>query len=141
MDTLQAAILRVKLPYLKEYLTARRKAAAEYDKELKDLSDRIETPYCIPASTHVFHQYTLKVKDGQRDPLQQYLKEKGIPTMIYYPFPLQEQPAFKYSGRIGSDLSESVKLCRSVLSLPMHTELDEEQIEYIIEQIQNYEFK
>jgi dTDP-4-amino-4,6-dideoxygalactose transaminase len=141
LDTLQAAILKVKLPYLQSYITARRKAAAIYDQGLKALSDRIETPYCIPVSTHVFHQYTLKVKNGQRDSLQQYLKEKGIPTMIYYPFPLQEQPAFKNRVRTGSDLSESVKLCRSVLSLPMHTELEDTQTAYIIEQIKNYEFK
>jgi dTDP-4-amino-4,6-dideoxygalactose transaminase len=98
-----------------------------------------EIPECIPASTHVYHQYTLKVKQNRRDDLQKYLKEKGVPTMIYYPAPLHKQPAFRGVIRIGSDLGETEKLCKSVLSLPIHTELDEEQIRYITDLLVNYE--
>jgi dTDP-4-amino-4,6-dideoxygalactose transaminase len=139
LDTLQAAILKVKLPYLDAFIQARRKAAAAYDSGLKPLAAAIETPVCIPASTHVYHQYTLQVKHGRRDGLQKYLNEKGIPAMLYYPLPVHRQPAFKGIAKPGGDLSESEKLCRSVLSLPMHTELDDEQIEYIVSQIVNYE--
>jgi dTDP-4-amino-4,6-dideoxygalactose transaminase len=139
LDTLQAAIIRTKLPYLDTYIQARRKAAEVYDAGLEALADRLETPYCIPASTHVYHQYTLKIKHGKRDGLQQYLKAHGIPAMLYYPLPIHRQPAFKDFVKTGGDLSESEKLCQSVLSLPMHTELDDEQLQYIISQIVNYE--
>jgi dTDP-4-amino-4,6-dideoxygalactose transaminase len=138
LDTLQAAILKVKLPYLTSYNQARIKAAQEYNAQLEPLTDLLEIPCCTPQSTHVYHQYTLKIK-RDRDHLQKYLKEKGIPTMIYYPLPLHHQPAFKNRIKTGRDLSESEKLCKSVLSLPMHTELDDEQIQYIINQLRNYE--
>lgn len=126
---------------------ARQKVAAQYNEGLKTLTNLLETPCHIPNSTHVYNQYTLKIKHNRRDDLQKYLKEKGVPTMVYYPLSLQQQPAFCHCGldrqspiiRIGSDLSETEQLCQSVLSLPMHTELDEEQIRYIIEQIMKYE--
>ncbi|MDR0542675.1 MAG: DegT/DnrJ/EryC1/StrS family aminotransferase [Dysgonamonadaceae bacterium] len=137
LDTLQAAVLRVKLPCLPAWILARRKAASLYDAGLKNLS-RIETPECIPSSTHVYHQYTLKIGKGQRDGLQQYLKAKGIPSMVYYPLPLQEQPAFRKIVRIGGDMSATEMLCRSVLSLPMHTELTGEQIKKIVEEMKSY---
>jgi dTDP-4-amino-4,6-dideoxygalactose transaminase len=139
LDTLQAAILSVKLPHLQDYIQARSKSAAEYSAGLKSLTNLLEIPYCIPHSTHVYNQYTLKIKDNRRNDLQKYLKEKGIPTMIYYPLPLHKQPAFKDIIRIGSDLSASEALCESVLSLPMHTELEESQISYIINQLIGYE--
>jgi len=138
LDTLQAAVLQVKLSYLDDYIQLRRKLAIKYDAGLKLLSSRFETPYCIPESNHVYNQYTLTVKEN-RDRLQQYLKEKGIPTTVYYPLPLHFQPAFKDMVRIAGDLSVSEKLCRSVLSLPMHTETDDEQTEYIINQLLEYE--
>ena len=138
LDTLQAAVLQVKLTYLDDYIQSRKKLANRYDAGLKSLNDRFETPYCIPQSGHVYNQYTLTVKEN-RDGLQQYLKEKGIPTTVYYPLPLHFQPAFKDLVRIAGDLSVSEKLCRSVLSLPMHTEADEEQTEYIINQLIRYE--
>jgi dTDP-4-amino-4,6-dideoxygalactose transaminase len=139
LDTLQAAILRTKLPQLPSYSEARRKTAGQYDTGLKSITNWLEIPYCIPQSTHVYHQYTLKVKPEKRTDLQRYLKEKGVPTMIYYPLPLHHQPAFKNIVKIGNDLSETEKLCQSVLSLPMHTELDDEQTQFIISQIRNYE--
>jgi len=138
LDTLQAAVLRVKLAHLEEYTQSRRQLAGWYDKGLKTLSNRFDIPYCIPESTHVYNQYTLTVKEN-RDDLQQYLKEKGVPATVYYPLPLHFQQAFKNLVRIGGDLSVSEKLCRSALSLPMHTEADEEQAEYIINQLIRYE--
>lgn len=138
LDTLQAAVLQVKLTYLDDYIQSRKKLANRYDAGLKSLNDRFETPYCIPQSGHVYNQYTLTVKEN-RDGLQQYLKEKGVPTTVYYPLPLHFQPAFKDLVRIAGDLSVSEKLCYSVLSLPMHTEVDEEQTEYIINQLIRYE--
>ena len=137
LDTLQAAILRVKLPHLPSYISARRKAAADYAAGLKTVS-WIETPECLPTSTHVYHQYTIKIRNGWRDNLRQYLQSQGIPTSIYYPFPLQEQPAFRDIVRTAGDLSQTEMLCRSVLSLPMHTELDKEQIATIVEKIVQY---
>ena len=137
LDTLQAAVLRVKLPHLASYIFARRKAAAAYDTGLNALA-WIETPACIPASTHVFHQYTIKIRNGQRDNVRQYLKTQGIPTMVYYPLPLHEQPAFRNIVRRVGNLIETETLCQSVLSLPMHTELSNEQIATIIEKITSY---
>ena len=136
LDTLQAALLQVKLSYLDDYIQSRRKLANLYDAGLKSLSDRFNIPYCIPESSHVYNQYTLIVKED-RDDLQKYLKEKAVPTTVYYPLPLHFQPAFKDLVRIVGDLSVSENLCRSVLSLPMHTEADEEQAQYIINQLLN----
>ena len=138
LDTIQAAILQVKLLYLDSYIHKRQAMANAYNDGLKPLADWLEIPYCIPDSRHVYNQYTLKIKKN-RDKLQSYLKEKGIPTTVYYPLPLHHQPAFKHLTRIGSDLSVSEKLCRTVLSLPMHTEANEEQIQYIINQFMHYE--
>jgi len=139
LDTLQAAILNVKLAHLDNYIQARRKVAQAYDEALETRTDLYEIPSLSSNSTHVYHQYTLKVKQNKRDDLQKYLKEKGVPTMIYYPHPLHKQPAFRGIIRIGSDLSETGKLCQSALALPMHTELDEEQMNYITNLLVNYE--
>ena len=139
LDTLQAAILNVKLSHLNEYIQSHQKVAQIYNESLEARTDLYEIPQCSPLSTHVYHQYTLKVKQNKRDDLQKYLKEKGVPTMIYYPYPLHKQPAFRGVIRIGSDLSETQKLCQSVLALPIHTELDEEQIHYITDLLVNYE--
>ena len=138
LDTLQAAVLLVKLTYLDNYIHSRRKMAKMYDDGLKLLNDRFEIPYCIPESSHVYNQYTMIVK-GNRDNLQKYLKEKSIPTMVYYPLPLHFQPAFTDRIRISGNLNVSEKLCQSALSLPMHTEVDEEQVQYIINQLTRYE--
>jgi dTDP-4-amino-4,6-dideoxygalactose transaminase len=139
LDTLQAAVLNVKLPYLNTYIEVRQKVAQAYNEALAARTDLYETPVCIPNSTHVYHQYTLKVKQNKRDDLQKYLKEKGVPTMIYYPNPLHKQSAFRGRIRIGGDLSETENLCKSVLSLPIHTELKEDQIHYITDLLVNYE--
>ena len=137
LDTLQAAVLDVKLPHLEEFTVARQQVAKRYD-EAFDQDSRWQIPSKAPYSTHVYHQYTLQVADGKRDDLQQYLKEKGIPSMVYYPLPLHKQAALYGFSRIGSVLSVSEKLVQSVLSLPIHTEMTDEEVDYIIETVRNY---
>ena len=137
LDTLQAAILRVKLKHLDDYHRRRQEAAAWYDSTLSDISE-IEVPARSPFSTHIFHQYTLKVNAARRDDLKQFLQEKEIPAQIYYPVPLHLQRAYEDLGFKAGDLPVSEGLCGKVLSLPMHTELEEEQLAYISEQIQTF---
>lgn len=137
LDTLQAVVLDVKLPHLEEFTAARQQVAKRYD-EAFDQDSRWQIPCKAPYSTHVYHQYTLQIADGKRDDLQQYLKEKGIPSMVYYPLPLHKQTAFYGFSRIGSVLSVSEKLVQSVLSLPIHTEMTDEEVDYIIETVRNY---
>ncbi|GHU69106.1 cell surface polysaccharide biosynthesis protein [Bacteroidia bacterium] len=130
LDTIQAAILDVKLKHLDEFITARQTAASSYLSKLESIN-WIETPVCIPSSTHTYNQFTIKITNKKRDNVQQQVKNQGIPTMIYYPLPLHQQPAYQEIVRIGSDLSISEKLCKSVLSLPMHSELTEQQFAII----------
>ena len=138
LDTLQAAILNVKLQHLEEYIHARQQAAKIYSEGLAGISG-ITLPKEMPYSTHVYHQYTLKVKNGKRNALKSFLSEKGIPSMIYYPLPLNEQNAFKKITRTAENLDVSKELAESVLSLPMHTELTAEEQEYIIASIKNFQ--
>jgi dTDP-4-amino-4,6-dideoxygalactose transaminase len=132
LDTIQAAILNVKLARLREYEKARNVAAERYDNILGDC-DWLEIPERNPQSTHVFHQYTIKIKEGKeiRDNLRKSMSEKGIPTMIYYPIPLHLQKAFATEGIGNGSFPVSEKLCDSVLSLPIHTEMTEEMVLYI----------
>jgi dTDP-4-amino-4,6-dideoxygalactose transaminase len=138
LDTLQAAVLLVKLAYLDEYIQSRIKLANFYNAGLRLLNGRFEIPSCISVSSHVYNQYTLIIKEN-RDDLQNYLKEKSIQTTVYYPLPLHFQPAFKDLIRTAGDLNIAENLCCSVLSLPMHTEVEAEQTEYIINQLISYE--
>jgi len=137
LDTIQAAILNQKLTYFDQYNQARQKAANFYDTHLSEINE-IDIPHKNPISSHVYHQYTIKVKNGKRDVLKDYLTQHNIPSMIYYPIPLHHQPAYKNLGRRVGDSPVSVQLCEEVLSLPMHTELDEEQQSYIVETIMNF---
>mgnify|MGYP000131104805 FL=1 len=137
LDTIQAAILDVKLKYLNEYNLARNEAARYYTIQLKDV-EGIVFPEEKAYSTHVYHQYTLKVKGGKRDTLKKFLEEDGIPSMIYYPLPLQEQEAFRQIARSTGDLHESSRLASSVLSLPMHTELTREQQDIVIDRVKKF---
>ncbi len=130
LDTVQAAILRVKLPHLDEYNRARRTAAEKYNAALSELSD-IETPATTAFTNHIFHQYTLKVKNGRRDALKRHLDEQGIPNMVYYPIPLHQQKAFAPYMTENDEFPISEAISGEVLSLPMHTELDDEQISRI----------
>jgi UDP-2-acetamido-2-deoxy-ribo-hexuluronate aminotransferase len=129
LDALQAGVLDIKLAKLDSYSAARNRAAKAYDKAFKSVKD-LEIPYRAKNSTHVFHQYTLKVKNGKRADLQAYLTEKGIPSMIYYPVPLYKQPAFApYWNGIALPVTE--QLCTEVMSLPMHTELSPDVLKQI----------
>ncbi|MDX2429804.1 MAG: DegT/DnrJ/EryC1/StrS family aminotransferase [Bacteroides sp.] len=134
LDTVQAAILRVKLKHLDEYHLARQKAAAFYDGALSGIEE-IQIPVRSSFSTHIFHQYTLQMPPERRDSLKQYLNEKRIPSMVYYPVPLHLQRAYKDIGYKEGDLPVSEQLSGKVLSLPMHTELEEEQLAYICQEI------
>lgn len=130
LDTIQAVILNAKLKHLDEYAAARRKAADYYDKAFAG-NPKIKTPARSKHSTHVFHQYTLQLNGVNRDKVREGLAEKGIPAMIYYPIPLHMQKAFKSDRFKEGSFPVTEKLCASVLSLPMHTELDEETLSYI----------
>jgi dTDP-4-amino-4,6-dideoxygalactose transaminase len=130
LDSLQAAILKVKLKYLDTYAAARKKSADFYDNAFKDHS-KLKIPSRYSKSTHVFHQYTLVTKDIDRNALQQHLQSKGIPAMIYYPVPLHLQKAYQDPRYKEGDFPVTEELSHKVISLPMHTELDEEQLEYI----------
>jgi dTDP-4-amino-4,6-dideoxygalactose transaminase len=132
LDTIQAAILNVKLARLREYEGARNRAADMYDNILGNF-DWLEIPFRNPRSTHVFHQYTLKIKGGKemRDNLRKKMAEKGIPTMVYYPIPLHLQQAFANEGMGVGTFQVSEGLCDSVLSLPIHTEMTDELVDYI----------
>lgn len=137
LDTLQAAVLNAKLPHLEEFAASRRKVARRYDEAFGN-DERWTIPYQAPYSTHVYHQYTLQVAGNRRDDLQQYLKSKGIPSMVYYPIPLHKQPAFYGFSRNGSSLNVSEHLVTSVLSLPIHTEMTDDEIDYLIETVCSY---
>lgn len=138
LDAMQAAILDVKLQHLDTYNQNRRAAADYYDEALADIS-AITTPHRHPNSTHVFHQYTLRVADGRREALQAHLQERGIPSMIYYPVPLYEQEAFRgTSANLVDFLPVTDQLCREVVSLPMHSELNEDLLAYIAEGVRTF---
>ncbi len=134
LDTIQAAVLNVKLKELDNYCNARRKAADFYTEKLINIP-YLQVPINAENSTHVFHQYTLIVNDGIRDKLKKYLNDNNIPANIYYPMSLNKQEAFKDISRVVGDLDNTENLCDSVLSLPMHTELDDEQLKYICDKI------
>ncbi|MBI5219642.1 MAG: DegT/DnrJ/EryC1/StrS family aminotransferase [Bacteroidia bacterium] len=137
LDTIQAAILRVKLKYLDEYCKARNTVADYYDRMFGDCP-KIKIPYRNKKSTHVFHQYTIVLKGINRDEMKSFLKTKGIPAMVYYPVPMHLQKAYSDQRYKPGDFLVTEELCRSVLSLPMHTELDDEQLKYISENVMNY---
>ena len=131
LDTIQAAILRAKLKQLNEYERARQWAAAKYDELLKDVV-QIKTPKRIENSTHVFHQYTLILDGVDRDTVRAKLKELGVPSMVYYPIPLHVQKAFQPNPYSVGSFPVSENLCKTVLSLPIHTEMNEEMIDFIV---------
>jgi dTDP-4-amino-4,6-dideoxygalactose transaminase len=137
LDAFQAAILNVKLKRLDQYNKVRIAAADQYDAELKNLAE-VTTPIRSSNTTHVFHQYTIQVPSEVRDPLQEHLKAQGIPSMIYYPVPLQEQKAFDGILKTPVSLDITTALCKSVISLPMHSELQSGQVSFICDQIRNF---
>ena len=138
LDTIQAAILDVKLKHLDEYCQARHDAAAYYTQKLKafDPEEKFFTTPCESKnSTHVYHQNTIRVQNRRRDALKKYLAEHDVPSMIYYPLPLQEQKAFAGITRTAENLFNAKDCADSVLSLPIHTEMTTEIQDYIITQI------
>ncbi|MDO9615620.1 MAG: DegT/DnrJ/EryC1/StrS family aminotransferase, partial [Bacteroidota bacterium] len=136
LDAIQAAILDVKLKYLDQFIEARQAAAGFYDRELSNIPE-ISIPSRVLYSTHSFHQYTIKVR-GKRDELQKFLHSCEIPSMIYYPLPLHLQEAYHYLGYKKGDFPISEELSEQVLSLPMHTELTDEQLTYITSTIREF---
>jgi UDP-2-acetamido-2-deoxy-ribo-hexuluronate aminotransferase len=137
LDSVQAAILNIKLQHLDDYCDARRKAADFYDKGFAEIEE-LQTPVRSGNSTHVFHQYTLQVKDGRRNELQQHLANAGVPSMIYYPVPLYKQDAFTQYVPESFSLPATEKLCDSVISLPVHTEMTEDLQQFIVDQVKNF---
>jgi dTDP-4-amino-4,6-dideoxygalactose transaminase len=145
LDSIQAAILRIKLPYLDAYCDARRKAARYYNNAFKN-EKNIITPkmgngcefVCDNCDCHVFHQYTLQITNGKRNELHKHLLDNGIPNAIYYPVPLHSQKAYKDSRYNEADFKVTNQLIDTVISLPMHTELEEEQLAFITSTIINF---
>ena len=137
LDSMQAAILNVKLPHLDQWNQKRRAAADKYDQQLSSISN-VLIPARVAWSEHVFHQYTIRVTDGRRDELQKYLAEHKIPSMIYYPVPMHEQAAFNKLVRRRVPLLQTEKISKEVLSLPMHPDLGDDQITYICEHVAKF---
>ncbi|MDR4890026.1 DegT/DnrJ/EryC1/StrS family aminotransferase [Fredinandcohnia sp. QZ13] len=137
LDELQAAVLNVKFPHLDQWSELRREKARVYSELLNEaVGQHVTTPYMAEENYHIFHQYTLRV--DRRDELQQYLKENGIDTMIYYPIPLHLQPVFSELGYKEGDLPETEKACKEALSLPMYPELPLEMQKYVVEKIAEF---
>jgi UDP-2-acetamido-2-deoxy-ribo-hexuluronate aminotransferase len=134
LDTLQAALLEVKLQHLDNFILRRQKAAATYDSYFAEI-DGLSIPTRAPYSSHVFHQYTLQVVPEKRDALKDYLQQAGVPSMVYYPVPLHLHEAYAYLGYKAGDFPVSELLCKCVISLPMHTELTELQQAFIAEKV------
>jgi UDP-2-acetamido-2-deoxy-ribo-hexuluronate aminotransferase len=130
LDSIQAAVLRIKLRHLDSYAASRNRAADHYDRAFSG-NPALKVPGRAPWSDHVFHQYTLTLQGGFREALREQLQEKGIPTMIYYPLPLHHQKAYEDARFRDEDFSITLSLCKGVVSLPMHTELDDETLAYI----------
>ena len=134
LDTIQAAILRVKLRYLSQFNAARRVIADQYDEAFAGCHSVI-IPERAVYSSHIFHQYTLRIKDGKRDELKKFLDLNNIPSMIYYPGPLHLQEAYRNLGYNESDFPVTTALCKEVLSLPMHPDMEQEQLDYIVSKV------
>jgi UDP-2-acetamido-2-deoxy-ribo-hexuluronate aminotransferase len=137
LDSIQAAILRIKLRELDGYAKARNAAAAYYDKAFAN-HPKVKTPARAKNSTHVFHQYTLQLKGVDRAALKDYLASKDIPAMIYYPVPLHLQKAYTDARYKAGDFPVTEQLCATVISLPMHTELDAETLKYITSEVLSF---
>ncbi|MEW6108494.1 MAG: DegT/DnrJ/EryC1/StrS family aminotransferase [Nitrospirota bacterium] len=137
LDTLQAAILRTKLPHLDEFSSRRNASAAFYDAELGKYQS-ISIPVRAHNSSHVFHQYTLKCHGFDREDLRSFLQAKGIPTMVYYPVPLHQQKAYSHYESRNENLRVSEQLCSQVLSLPIHTEQEQAELSFITETIKEF---
>lgn len=137
LDTIQAAILRIKLRHLDTYNRARQQVAAAYDSAF-DPIPALQIPVRNPDSEHIFHQYTLQVNNGQRDALKEFLNAHDIPAMVYYPVPLHLQEAYGQLGYKKGDFPVTEELCNRVISLPIHTEMEDEQLAHIIDTLKKF---
>lgn len=137
LDTMQAAILNVKIKYIEGYEAKRRQVADFYDQALEEISF-LQTPKRAPNSTHVFHQYTLQLKDLNREEFKRHFEAQRIPSMIYYPVPLHFQRAYQTQGIGKGSFPVSEKLSEAVLSLPIHTEMDEDQLSFIVDAVKGF---
>ena len=137
LDSIQAAVLNIKLPELDKYNSARQKVANAYNHAFSG-NQRITIPFVAPYSNHVYHQYTLLINDVDRNGLNSYLAEHNIPSMIYYPVPGHRQQMFTSTGTTEYDLKVTDWLTDRVISIPVHTEMDDEQLAYIIGNVLNY---
>jgi len=135
LDSIQAAVLNAKLPFLNDYNAARRTAAAKYNAALSAHANIITPSFDADENNHVFHQYTLRIIDADRNGLMQHLLDKGIPCAIYYPIPLHSQKAYVDARYKEEDFPVTNQLVKEVISLPMHTELDDEQIQFITDSV------
>ena len=138
LDSLQAAILKVKLKYLDSYNQKRQNAANEYNNALKNHENIITPFHNISRSSHVYHQYTIRVTNSDRDKLAEHLSGDNIPYGIYYPLPLHKQKAYHNDSYIEDNFKVTNKMVNEVISLPMHSELDENQIDYISSSIKSF---
>ena len=138
LDSIQAAVLNAKLPLLDQYNTARQNAARKYSAAFEGHKNIVAPSICDICDCHVFHQYTLRIIDGDRDGLMQHLLDKGIPCAIYYPIPLHSQKAYLDARYKEEDFPVTNLLAKQVISLPMHTELDDEQIKFITDSLLEY---
>ena len=138
LDSIQAAVLNAKLPLLDQYNAARQNAARKYSAAFEGHKNIVAPSICDICDCHVFHQYTLRIIDGDRDGLMQHLLDKGIPCAIYYPIPLHSQKAYLDSRYKEADFPVTNQLVKEVISLPMHTELDDEQIKFITDSVKEF---
>ena len=145
LDSLQAAVLDAKLPHLDSYNKSRQQAAKKYSEALKDLNEIITPKFsngcidiCESCYCHVFHQYTIRVLSNKRDKLAQYFSDLKIPFGIYYPIPLHRQKAYNTKDYKDADFPNTILLCNEVISLPMHSELDDDQINFICDKIKDF---
>lgn len=140
LDTLQAAVLRVKLPHLDAWSDARRERAETYDRLIEEagLAEFVTAPHVRPGARHIFHQYVVRVPGARRDALVEHLKANGVGTKIYYPVPLHLQPCFAYLGHREGDFPESERAARETLALPMFPELTSAQQEYVVETLRRF---
>ena len=138
LDSIQAAVLNAKLPLLDQYNAARQNAARKYSAAFEGHKNIVAPSICDICDCHVFHQYTLRIIDGDRDGLMQHLLDKAIPCAIYYPIPLHSQKAYLDSRYKEEDFPVTNLLAKQVISLPMHTELDDEQIQFITDSVLEY---
>jgi dTDP-4-amino-4,6-dideoxygalactose transaminase len=137
LDTIQAAVLGIKLKNLDDYIKARVRVADYYDRAFHN-HPKITTPFRAPYTNHVFHQYTLQLNGVDRDGLHKWLADQQVPSMIYYPVPAHRQKMFEAFGGKNFELKVTDWLTERVISLPMHTEMDEEQLRYVTEKVLEY---